>query len=961
MASSSVVTFLVALHLSLVLAASLLLGLLSSSAVFLVHVLAAAVFLVAGVVVGRVNIDDVTVFLQHSLLIAGRILEAVALTYLTLVSAIHHTSLSVLALLQRLIDVAKLNPTGCRVLLPFLSDVKRILYTGISWGTNVHHAIIFSVHLAALLFKCIHTTTSRTITNVARSAQAFFILACKLLDTILPPVLTFTAWSLPYLSWIFGFLWYISRQISAFLSFASPYIKIVASPVFRVLFTVSRALAFVVVLIIINLSSFALVSLLRSASNTNSPDDDARKTAAESSERQDPIQTSTPSTDTQPTPRHWVDKASVLPSAHTKIFAAVFLSLAILSSVIFASFVPGSVTTLSLNQGNISEATLNHQSHTLPVFHRMHFTMRQLFQHISQPEPVSSFARQNSPASAAHPDVFAIADFLRDSFRRHHADRFQYSWQPASGNIPQFFQSKAWREYAQCADTYGPAFVTRLLLANRAVVVHDPRALHAMMVKDTHIWQKSVSPSTLLTVLLGPGVLSVRNGDVHRRQRKLLNPVFSAAHLRDMTHIFYGVSHRLHTALMERVAASAPAQEVDMNDWMGRTTLEMLGQAGLGYSFDDFTDNAMDSFAEAIKLFFPSLIRAPLIGLGASSLSWYLSDPIIRAIFRHFPLGVVRKVLSISDIMTVRSEEIIKEKKTALEKGDVAMKHRMVKMTDEEIVAQVSTFILAGMDTTSNALSRILHLLAMHPDVQDKLRAEIVEAQGGDGSDLAYDDLVKLPFLDAVCRETLRLHAPVAVLGRFATEDTVLPLSAPVRTRDGRSLAELPVPRGTHVFMNFQACNVNKDLWGPDAREWKPERWLAPLPAALEDARVPGVYAHLTTFAAGPRSCIGFKFSQLEMKIVLCMLLSSFSFDITEQPVSWNTSAVLYPSMGDSLKPELLLKLEMKIVLTKVLSSSTFELTEKPISWTMSAVVYPSMGDSLKPEMLLQINLALKA
>ena len=74
-----------------------------------------------------------------------------------------------------------------------------------------------------------------------------------------------------------------------------------------------------------------------------------------------------------------------------------------------------------------------------------------------------------------------------------------------------------------------------------------------------------------------------------------------------------------------------------------------------------------------------------------------------------------------------------------------------------------STFIIAGMDTTSNALSRILQALAEHPDVQEKVRAEIVEAQGGDRTDIPHDDLVKLPYLDAVCRETLRLYAPVGV------------------------------------------------------------------------------------------------------------------------------------------------------------------------------------------------------
>ena len=68
-----------------------------------------------------------------------------------------------------------------------------------------------------------------------------------------------------------------------------------------------------------------------------------------------------------------------------------------------------------------------------------------------------------------------------------------------------------------------------------------------------------------------------------------------------------------------------------------------------------------------------------------------------------------------------------------------------------------STFIFAGMDTTSNALSMILHLLGKHPHVQEKLRQEILEAQKQEAADLSYDTLVSLPYLDAVCRETLRL------------------------------------------------------------------------------------------------------------------------------------------------------------------------------------------------------------
>lgn len=78
-----------------------------------------------------------------------------------------------------------------------------------------------------------------------------------------------------------------------------------------------------------------------------------------------------------------------------------------------------------------------------------------------------------------------------------------------------------------------------------------------------------------------------------------------------------------------------------------------------------------------------------------------------------------------------------------------------------------------------------------------------------------------------------------------AAKDTIIPLSQPIRGRDGQEISELAVPRGTMAVMHYQASNADKSLWGEDAAEWKPERWLSPLPAELEDARIPGVYAHL--------------------------------------------------------------------------------------------------------------------
>lgn len=78
-----------------------------------------------------------------------------------------------------------------------------------------------------------------------------------------------------------------------------------------------------------------------------------------------------------------------------------------------------------------------------------------------------------------------------------------------------------------------------------------------------------------------------------------------------------------------------------------------------------------------------------------------------------------------------------------------------------------------------------------------------------------------------------------------AAKDTTLPLLKPIRALDGSVLTEVPVPRGTMVLLHLTGCNTNKDLWGDDAEEWKPERWLGKVPPAVDDARVPGVYSNL--------------------------------------------------------------------------------------------------------------------
>jgi cytochrome P450 len=80
----------------------------------------------------------------------------------------------------------------------------------------------------------------------------------------------------------------------------------------------------------------------------------------------------------------------------------------------------------------------------------------------------------------------------------------------------------------------------------------------------------------------------------------------------------------------------------------------------------------------------------------------------------------------------------------------------------------------------------------------------------------------------------------------------VLPLAKPLTTTDGTELREVAVPRGTKLMISFWAINRSKEYWGPDALEWRPERFLAPLPRALLDIHVPGIYSNMCVSSTHP-------------------------------------------------------------------------------------------------------------
>ncbi|KAI0768738.1 cytochrome P450 [Trametes elegans] len=195
-------------------------------------------------------------------------------------------------------------------------------------------------------------------------------------------------------------------------------------------------------------------------------------------------------------------------------------------------------------------------------------------------------------------------------------------------------------------------------------------------------------------------------------------------------------------------------------------------------------------------------------------------------------------------------------------------------------------------DSMTRNSSRNLQTLTKHPDVQERLQAEILEAHQDFDGNLPFETLDSLPYLDAIGHEG---HGDPSVDRRPAV--------------NGTPATEIPITRGMWVFPDSQSLNTSPHMWGDDAYEWKPERWLKPLPSAVAKARIPGVYSNMMLFPGGPRGCIGVKLAQIEMNVILSVLLSIFKIKTTGRHVSWNTTGVSFPTMGEeSEKSELFLK-----------------------------------------------------
>nr|GMC90920.1 cytochrome P450 704C1-like [Ipomoea batatas] len=327
--------------------------------------------------------------------------------------------------------------------------------------------------------------------------------------------------------------------------------------------------------------------------------------------------------------------------------------------------------------------------------------------------------------------------------------------------------------------------------------------------------------------LFGTGIFAV-DGDKWRQQRKVASFEFSTRVLRDFS---CTVFRRSAIKLVRKVEEYSQANQVfDMQDLLMRSTLESIFKVGFGVDLNCIEGEGQGSSKEESIMFMKAFDDSNELTY------WRYVDP-FWTLKRYFNIGFeasLRKNIKIihdfvDKLITARRKQLDSDVKS--EKEDILSrfiresKKDPETMTDEYLRDIILNFVIAGKDSSANTLSWFFYMLCKNPLVGEKLDREIEEVFGNlkEKASSSVEDCIasitddevlqKMPYLHATLTETLRLYPAVPIDGRCAETDDVLP--------DG-----FKVKKGDGVYYMSYAMGRMPYIWGDDAEEFRPERWL---------------------------------------------------------------------------------------------------------------------------------------
>ncbi|WOG96964.1 hypothetical protein DCAR_0416303 [Daucus carota subsp. sativus] len=414
----------------------------------------------------------------------------------------------------------------------------------------------------------------------------------------------------------------------------------------------------------------------------------------------------------------------------------------------------------------------------------------------------------------------------------------------------------------------------------------DPVVVEYILKTNFPNYEKGPRNIRIFYDLLGEGIFAV-DGDKWRHQRKLASHEFSTRVLRDFSTVVF---RKNSAKLVSHISEIATGKEViNLQDLFMKSTLDSIFKVGFGFDLDTLSgsDESSNRFMKAFD--------------DSNNLVFWRYADLVWRIKRLFNVGSeasLRENIVVIDNFVYdlihRKRELMNSEKLDGGKEDILSRFLAESKTDPENMTDkylrdiTLSFVIAGKDTSAGTLTWFFYMLCKHPLIQEKVAREVRAATQTESSftdefheKLTEAALDKMHYLHAALTETLRLYPAVPVDGRAACEDDILP--------DG-----LEVKKGDGVTYMAYAMGRMPSIWGEDAEEFRPERWLD---NGVFKPESPFIF---TAFQAGPRICLGKEFAYRQMKILAAALLYYFKFRLAneDEEATYRVMMTLHMSKG---------------------------------------------------------------
>jgi cytochrome P450 len=387
----------------------------------------------------------------------------------------------------------------------------------------------------------------------------------------------------------------------------------------------------------------------------------------------------------------------------------------------------------------------------------------------------------------------------------------------------------------------------------RIYQLNNPEYVQYVLVKHPEQFQKTPALKRAAKDSIGQGLLT-SDGDLHKRQRRLVQPAFH--HNRISTYADTMVNYT-----SDMLNGWQNGQQIGILSEVMHLTMRIVGKT----LFDtDVTDDA-DSIGAAISV-------------GIEATADRISRPL--QIMDKLPTATNRKRRDALKVIDETIKNFIAERQASGEdKGDLLSMLLMAvdeqdggQMTQKQVKDEAMTLFVAGHETTANALAWTFYLLGQYPEVEQKLADEIRDVLDGRQPTLA--DLRKLPYLEMIVKESMRLYPPAWTTSREAQEDF--------------EVGGYTIPKGSTLMMSMYVIHHDPRFWD------QPEAFLPERFSAANEENIPK-YAYFP-FGGGPRVCIGNQFAMMEAQLVLATILQRYHLSLVpNQQIKLNPLVTLRP------------------------------------------------------------------